>query len=221
MRNNRYLIFWVSALLLVIIVGLSAWFLYIPYTKLIIEQRAKVAELDKKIDDNERFVAAVSTLKRRETELNHFHQLSRLALPVKPDAEILRLQLSELFRQTSINARAEVPFVSNDSKTGSLTVQITGNLSFTQAQNLITRLRELIRWNRINKITIEAGDQGTRTTIAVDFFWRPEESIAFSGSANLLENAAKLFANFKSYATIPDIEREGSFGRDNPFDPVE
>lgn len=219
--NNRYLFFWVSAALLVIIIALSAWYFYIPYTKLILEQRQKAIILDGQIENNERFVAAVNSLKRQEKELDNLYQLSRLALPSKPDAEILRLQLIGLLRESGINAKTDVPFIPSDSKEGFLTAQITGSLSFAQTQELITRLRNLIRWNKISAIRIEVSDQGTRTTLDVEFFWEATGNLTFSGSANLIERVSRFFANYRSYATIPDIEREGSFGRDDPFDPIQ
>lgn len=96
---------------------------------------------------------------------------------------------------------------------------ITGELSFSQVNSLIRRLWSFSRWNKISSIDIAYSSEKMSVTVSSQVFSRPAVSeSSFAGTdSELLVKARQLFGSLKQYSTVPDIEKEGNFGRTDPF----
>ncbi|OGD61201.1 hypothetical protein A3A71_01225 [Candidatus Berkelbacteria bacterium RIFCSPLOWO2_01_FULL_50_28] len=113
------------------------------------------------------------------------------------------------------------PIVVSEPATGSKGAEfsITGEISFSQVNSLIRRLWSFSRWNKISSIDIANASDKMSVTVSSQVFSRPgvtESSFAGTDS-ELLSKARQLFGSLKQYSTVPDIEKEGNFGRTNPF----
>lgn len=118
----------------------------------------------------------------------------------------------------SIGSSGTVVSNENTTNEAGATFTINGKFGFGDLQTLIVRLRTFSRWNKIQSIDITRSDTTTTVALTGQVFSRPLSNKEFSGTdPQFMKKAGELFASLKSYATIPDITNEGSYGRKDPF----
>lgn len=117
--------------------------------------------------------------------------------------------------QTSTGPVAQTNTAANSTQ-GTFT--ISGEMDFATAQVLIADLRMMTRWNRLTGIEISQSGGKTTVLITAQVYARKAPATAFNSTdLTFLNKAAKVFGSLKAYATAPDVTKEGSYGRANPF----
>jgi|SRR3989344_3481588 len=112
------------------------------------------------------------------------------------------------------------PIITNSPDGTSTDFSLSGEWDYPTVLNLLARLITFIRWNNITNIDITKTAEKSSATISGRVFWEATDSPQFSGSVKeLLDKSRKLFDSYQSYTTAPDITKEGSFGKSNPFLP--
>jgi len=222
LTHNLY--FWLASLVVLGIALILGIFVYSPLFAQVNESKRQSAELDKQIASQEQFMTTIQALSREPETLQALNEQASLALPSVPQPEILQLQLEGLLKSVELgNATIDVPLsAATQTKDSAATVtrfSITGSMSFAQTKTLLIKLRTLNRWNKISGVTISKGENISQVTIQGEAFSRPANQTTFSGGRDFLTQATKLFSSYDSYTTIPDIKKEGTFGKDNPFGP--
>ena len=95
---------------------------------------------------------------------------------------------------------------------------LSGEWDYPTVLSLLTKLKTFIRWNTVTSIDLTKTADKTTATISGKVFWTPASNLQFSGSAkDLLSQAKTLFNPYVSYAVVPDVTKEGNFGKSNPF----
>ncbi|MEK7170973.1 MAG: hypothetical protein AAB774_01545 [Patescibacteria group bacterium] len=95
---------------------------------------------------------------------------------------------------------------------------LSGDWDYPTVLNLLTRLKTFIRWNSVTSIDLARTADKSTATISGKVFWIPASNLQFTGSAQeLLSQAKTLLDSYQTYATTPDITKEGNFGKSNPF----
>ncbi len=109
----------------------------------------------------------------------------------------------------------------NPSGTGTNTDwSLTGDWDYPTTLNLLTKLKTFSRWNAVTSIDLTSTAEKSTTTISGKVYWTPTANLQLTGSAqDLLDKAKTLFDSYQSYATVPDVTKEGNFGKTNPFLP--
>lgn len=215
--------FWIATVcLLALIGGASLWFLP-PLVKQFKENNAKIASLDTQVAENEQFLTTIQAIEKQSETLESLNEKAKLSLPTDPQPEILILQLDGLLKALQLNKTTiEVPLTPTVAKNAPAGLAVTkftltGKMSFTQAKELITRLRTLSRWNKLTSLDISQADGVTNVTLSGESYSKPGAPKAFTGSKTFLTNAVKLFDSLTPYTTVPDITTEGNFGKNDPF----
>ncbi|QQG49887.1 MAG: hypothetical protein HZB70_03780 [Candidatus Berkelbacteria bacterium] len=208
------------------------------------QQTLKTA--NEEVAKTQQFLNTVETLNKNLDDLGKYNEAARLALPTTTEPEQLLLQLNGLIADLKLDATVTVPIskttgtsttsgASSGVKAGSIgggtvvsnenantdtgvTFTINGKFGFGELQTLIGRLRTFSRWNKIQSIDITRSDSASTVSITGQVFSKPLSGKEFSAAdPQFLKKAGDLFGGLRSYATIPDITQEGSYGRKDPF----
>jgi len=238
-------LFIISTLLFVVVVTVFIWFFYPPALATRQENIEENQRLTDLISQRTATKQLIDQIGADKTKLTDLYDLAVQAYPASERSDLLLLQLDGLTKAAGVTATITVPFSGavtvtptappadeTEIKAGQGTstattpivtgsdsnFSVSGTFSYEQTQNLISRLATFIRWNQLTAISISSGDAGLTVTLAGKSFWSNHsvKSTTISGPA-LIESATKLFGEFQSYSTEPDITTEGSFGVKNPF----
>lgn len=220
----RSLYFWIATIcLLAVVGGVMIWFLP-PLLAQFKEKNAKIASLNTQISENEQFLSTIQGIEKQSTTLDTLNEKAQLSLPKEPTPEILILQLDGLLKALELgNVTIEVPLTpataAKNAPAGYTVTRftLTGKMSFTQAKELVVRLRGLSRWNKLTALDVTQSETSTSVAVSGEAYSKPGQPKAFTGSQAFLANATKLFDTLTSYATIPDVTTEGNFGKSDPF----
>ncbi|MDP3992986.1 MAG: hypothetical protein Q8Q05_02110 [bacterium] len=136
---------------------------------------------------------------------------SQVAAPAAPASD-------EEIKPGSGSAGGTQPIITS-SDTGTKTDwSLSGEWDYPTVLNLLTKLKTFGRWNTVTSIDISAATDKSTATISGKVYWTPEGNLQFSGSVKeLLTKAKILFDSYQTYTTIPDVTKEGNFGKSNPF----
>lgn len=217
----RNLYFWIATLILLAVVGtILLWFVP-PLINQIKTNRAELAKLNTEVSDNEQFLATIQIIEEQTTILDSLNEKALLSLPKDTQPEILILQLEGLLESLNLSlVKIEAPLgtqVTSAEGQGTQKFTLTGTMTFDQTKQLITRLRGLSRWNKLISIDITQQQDRTSVTIAGEAFSKPGTPKSFTGSKTFLTDAKALFDSLTPYTTIPDVQTEGNFGKNDPF----
>lgn len=243
----RSWLFWVATALFAIISLGIIWKVYPPLLGRVSDQRTTLEHVNQNIAEEERYLAIVKGLKERQKDVDQLHAQASLALPVTSEPDLLLLQLDGLLGSLGLsNAKITVPFGSattasasaatdtGDSKPGTVgntskpvvksdvanqtVVTIAGEMDYDHTKALLTALRSFSRWNKVTALDITQSGTVTNVTVGLQVFTAPDATADFTGAdGDFLARAKKLFGSLKQYATTPNYQTEGSFGRSNPF----
>jgi len=98
------------------------------------------------------------------------------------------------------------------------TFTITGKYGFSDTRRLLTSLKNFSRWNKISSIVIKVSSDTSTSTVTAEVFYASSKPPEYTGTASeLMEQARQALANLTSYTTAPSVEKEGNFGRIDPF----
>lgn len=234
LTKNKF--FLISTVTFLVIVFFAFWKAYPPLIKQLTESQGLGAELDQKITEHQQYLNLVKKLTAEEEQVESLYATAKQALPVKPEVEVLLLQLDGLLASTKINASVTTPPIGSTATTKATTedkeksdtnVQapklvftLSGEMDFTTLQGLLQQLRTLVRWNKITTIDLKQSGDKTAATISAEVFTKADAAKEFSGKdVKFLETAQALFTKYQSYATLPDVTKEGQFGRTDPLAP--
>ncbi|MEK7202417.1 MAG: hypothetical protein AAB669_02725 [Patescibacteria group bacterium] len=136
---------------------------------------------------------------------------AQVAAPAAPASD-------EEIKPGSGSAGGTQPIITS-SDTGTKTDwSLGGEWDYPTVLALLTKLKTFGRWNAVTSIDITAAADKSTATISGKVFWTPSSNLQFSGSAKeLLTQAKTLFGSYQTYATTPDVTKEGNFGKSNPF----
>lgn len=223
--KNPY--FWAATVGLLAVVGFSFAVLIPPVLAKLQENRSQITQLKTELEKQEKYLAAVQAVEQNETTLNQLHQTASLALPSQADSDILMLQFDGLLAQLGIgNASLNVPLSapvagSAEAAAAGNTVEVTisGPISYEALTALLDSLKTFSRWNRVSAFDIAKTGDLYSTNVATKAFFQPGRSSEFSGDSAIISKAQQVFAGLATYATNPDIATEGSYGKQNPFNP--
>jgi len=206
--------------------------------------RAQNSDLQTQIADKESYLNQVKTLKNDKDNVEKYYEIAQKALPTSASSDTLLLQIEALTNSLGLGGvTITVPFnqvaaspTSSSSDTVSTggaanstpgtvvkssstqtTFTVAGEMGFDSFRTLVSRLRTFARWNRVTTIdlTLSGGEYAASVTAQV--FWKNTAQAAFSGSTSFLSSAKTLFDPLQSYSTTPDIQKEGDYGRPDPF----
>lgn len=215
--------FWVATVILLAIIGVSGVKIIPPIVDNYQDNQQKLADSNIELDEQKKFLAAVNTIKNDPETLETLYDKALLALPETADSEILMLQLDGLLKSLKLGSVAiNVPLQSADAaetEQNNIEVTLSGDISYDQMTKLLPKLKTFSRWNKISSFDITRDVDKYNSSITLKAFFQPGSTGVFSGNSKILEQAETLFSDFESYATNPDINTEGTFGRPNPFTP--
>lgn len=234
LSKNKF--FWISTLIFLVFTTLALWKAFPPLVSQYQQNRTQARDLDLKITEHKQYLELVKKLNNEEETVNNLYATAQQALPIKPDIEVLLLQLDGLLSNAKINAAVTAPIGSTTApaapKGGAegdaaatktapkLTFTLSGEMDFPQLQALIGQLRTLVRWNKLTNIVISQSGEKSTATLSAEVFTKALGNKEFSGQdPKFLEKAEALFTQYQSYATLPDVTKEGQFGRTNPLAP--
>lgn len=110
------------------------------------------------------------------------------------------------------------PIVTSSAAGTKTDYSLSGEWDYPTVLSLLAKLKTFGRWNAITAVDLTKAADKTTATISGKVYWAPTADSQFSGSVkDLLKQASALFGNYQSYATTPDITKEGNFGKSNPF----
>ena len=102
--------------------------------------------------------------------------------------------------------------------TDTTSVTISGNIDFSKAKELVSKLQSFSRWNKVKSVDITKSSDTYATTITIEVFTRPLPTAGFTDtSSTFLKTAQDLFTPLKTYTSEPDATTEGNYGKPNPF----
>jgi hypothetical protein len=97
-------------------------------------------------------------------------------------------------------------------------VTIAGEMDYDHTKALLAALRSFSRWNKVTALDITQSGTVTNVTVSLQVFTAPDATADFTGAdGDFLVRAKKIFGSLKQYATVPNYQTEGSYGRSNPF----
>lgn len=216
------LYFWLIAGVTLVLVIVAATIFFPPVSSQVRANIAQIKQLEGQIAANEQFLVSIQSLEEQRATVEKLHQQAGLSLPETAQPEILLLQLDGLLKSLELaNISINVPLASTadkkDQAQAITTFTLTGAASFDQAKTLIAKLRTLSRWNKLIQASFTKSGDGTSLIISGQAFSKPLASKTYSGNANLVAEATKFFDSFQAYTTVPDVTREGNFGKTDPF----
>lgn len=136
---------------------------------------------------------------------------SQVAAPTAPASD-------EEIKPGSGSAGGTQPIITSSDIGTKTDWSLSGEWDYPTVLSLLTKLKTFGRWNTVTSIDITAAADKATATISGKVFWTPTSNLQFSGSAKeLLSQAKTLFDGYQPYTTIPDITKEGNFGKSNPF----
>jgi len=231
----RSIYFWVSAMIFIMLVGLTVWKVIPPVLGQYRESTLTLKDLEVQITEKEKFVRALKTLEEERTDLEALHRQAQLALPTAVDSENLLLQLDGLIASLNLaEIKTTVPFSEEASRQAAAPEEkpaepteskplakftISGPIDFEKLRDLVVQLKGFGRWNQLTSIDVIQSGGNITATITGEAFFKPAFSQEFSGDSQIINKAKAIFAKYRSYTTAPDISKEGSFGRANPLAP--
>ncbi len=224
----KYLIsnklFWLSTGGTLVLLVVLLVFVYPPQIRQYQSHKDEIVSLDTQISDNEKYLATLKTLEKSPDDIKSLYDKASELLPVKPEPEILILQLSGLLNSLGLAAATtNVPFGSGavNEANNTTAFTITGDMSFDAARNLVEHLKTFSRWNKIVSVEFsQKQDGGLAIILNAETYSKPDPNKEFSGLSKLLDQAKEAFNANQSYTTIPDVTTEGNYGRSNPFAPL-
>ena len=215
--------FWVITVVLLAVVIISVLKIIPPVITAYQDNQQKLADAKVELAKQQKFLAAVNTVKSDPESLDELYNKASLALPRTANSEILMLQLDGLLISLGLGAVSiNVPFqptATDASELNSISLTISGNITYQQMTKLLPKLKTFSRWNRISSFDISKSADKYSSSITTKVFFQPGDTGEFSGNTKVLDQAKELFSDFQSYATNPDITTEGIYGRPDPFNP--
>ena len=215
--------FWVITVVLLAVVIISVLKIIPPVITAYQDNQQKLADAKVELAKQQKFLAAVNTVKSDPESLDELYNKAGLALPRTANSEILMLQLDGLLISLGLGAVSiNVPFqptTTDASELNSISLTISGNITYQQMTKLLPKLKTFSRWNRISSFDISKSADKYNSSITTKVFFQPGDTGEFSGNTKVLDQAKELFSDFQSYATNPDITTEGIYGRPDPFNP--
>ena len=215
--------FWVITVVLLAVVIISVLKIIPPVITAYQDNQQKLADAEVELAKQQKFLAAVNTVKSDPESLDELYNKASLALPRTANSEILMLQLDGLLISLGLGAVSiNVPFqptATDASELNSIDLTISGNITYQQMTKLLPKLKTFSRWNRISSFDISKSADKYSSSITTKVFFQPGDTGEFSGNTKVLDQAKELFSDFQSYATNPDITTEGIYGRPDPFNP--
>ena len=215
--------FWVITVVLLAVVIISVLKIIPPVITAYQDNQQKLADAKVELAKQQKFLAAVNTVKSDPESLDELYNKAGLALPRTANSEILMLQLDGLLISLGLGAVSiNVPFqptATDASELNSIDLTISGNITYQQMTKLLPKLKTFSRWNRISSFDISKSADKYSSSITTKVFFQPGDTGEFSGNTKVLDQAKELFSDFQSYATNPDITTEGIYGRPDPFNP--
>ena len=215
--------FWVITVVLLAVVIISVLKIIPPVITAYQDNQQKLADAKVELAKQQKFLAAVNTVKSDPESLDELYNKAGLALPRTANSEILMLQLDGLLISLGLAAVSiNVPFqptATDASELNSISLTISGNITYQQMTKLLPKLKTFSRWNRISSFDISKSADKYSSSITTKVFFQPGDTGEFSGNTKVLDQAKELFSDFQSYATNPDITTEGIYGRPDPFNP--
>ena len=214
--------FWVVTVVLLAVVGISGIKIIPPILTSYQENQQKLVDVTTDLDKQKKFLAAVNTAKKDPESLEDIYNQAGLALPRAANSEILLLQLDGLLASLGLGSSTiNVPLQSTaeDVTENNIDVTISGNITYDQMTDLLPKLKTFSRWNKVSTFDITKTADKYNSSITTKVFFLPGATEEFSGNSKILDQAKKIFSDFKSYATDPDITTEGIYGRPDPFTP--
>ncbi len=113
------------------------------------------------------------------------------------------------------NQPAKTAAVANSSFT------LSGDIGFNQMKILLAQLATLARWHRLSSVELTVSAEKTTGSLTAAIFTLPEAPSALDDlDAGFLEAAKKVFDPLRPYATAPDSQTEGAYGRPDPLAPL-
>lgn len=240
--KNKY--FWISTFLFLAINLAVIWLFYPRLISQYRSNKQALIDIDAQLSQKQQLAATINSLQRNRSELDSYFTTASRALPIVNSPELLLLDLDGLAKHLDLNqVKITVPFTqtasssattsSDDVKPGSAAnsqptvvsdgkakagtdFTISGEFGLDKTKQLITQLRAFIRWNKISSIDITSSDK-TSATVVAQVFTGARPSQDFSGNSQLLEKAKTLLGDLQSFSNLPDSQKEGSFGRSDPF----
>lgn len=238
--------FWITTVIFLVVTVGIVWRLYPPILAQLKENNEKSEKLDADLEAAEAYSKSIAALKNEVEQLDDAYELAERALPVSGQTDLLLLELEGLLNDLGLgDVKITVPFqnatpVSSTSSadgaerpggaatntkpvvkgtSATTTFTLSGEISYTQLRTLLTRLRGFSRWNKITSIDISKASDKYATTVIAEFFTKPAPSKETNfTSAKVLEQAKTIFGSLRTYTTKPDAAKEGSYGKDNPFE---
>ncbi len=242
LTNRTFLI---ATLLFLAVAVTGIWFFYPPAINKYREIKNQQQILSDQVAAAQASVDSLAAFSAKEADLNKYFDLASNALPTEPGSDILMLQLEGLAQSLGISPTITLPFsgtavvaqpapasTGDDNVSAGTTANsqpiataassqtqftIAGQFDFNTTRVLIRKLATFIRWNAVTGVSITSTNDGLSASISGQTFWLPAQVADSNFSADLLTKAATLFASFDSYTATPDISKEGSFGRNDPF----
>lgn len=112
------------------------------------------------------------------------------------------------------------PIVTSSGSGTGTDFSLSGEWDYPTVLSLLTKLKTFIRWNAVTSIDLTRTADKSTATISGKVFWTPTSNQQFTGSVkDLLSQAKVLFDAYVTYAEVPDVTKEGDFGKSNPFLP--
>jgi hypothetical protein len=242
--KNKF--FWFSTVIFLAVSLGAIWRLYPPILSQLRTNNEKSRQLDADLQAAESQIKNISTLTNKADQLNEAYLLAQRALPVNPEADLLLLELEGLLNDLGLtDVKITVPFqnttpisaapaddgaarpggAANTTKPivkssgASTTFTLSGEISYPQLKTLLERLRTLSRWNKITSLEIAKVSDRYSTTITAEFFTRPAPTQETTlDSTKIFEQAKTVFGKLRVYTAKPDSSKEGSYGKENPFE---
>lgn len=214
--------FWAITGVLLIVVGISGLKIIPPIIANYQDNMQKITDANLELDKQKKFLAAVNTVKNDPETLEKLYNQALLALPKTANSEILMLQLDGLLASLGLGtATLNVPLQSTatEETQSNIEVTISGEITYEQVLALLPKLKTFSRWNKVSSFDISKTIDKYTSTVIIKAFFQPGSTGEFSGNSKILEQAETLFSDVKSYASDPDINTEGIYGRPNPFTP--
>ena len=241
MLNNK--IFWIATFAFAILLGALLWFGVMPQLATISSDKATLDDINSKIQTEQDYITLVNSINKEKDQLTAISDKAELALPESSKPEIIQLELEGLFKNLNLPLSFSVPYTatapvatgnvnasdvkpangatSSASKTTNvISFTISGTINYDQLKTLLNTLKTSTPWNKINELDISYKDNSLSITISANTFWKKASTTFTGGDPKFLEKAKALFDNIQSYASTPDVTKEGNFGRGNPFEPL-